>query len=262
MHSFLAITFVNFSWIDILDVLLVALLLYRLYYLVKGTVAVNIFIGILFVYLLWLIVKYMEMRLFGSILEKFIDVGFIALIVVFQPEIRRFLLFIGTTSFVGVARGIVDFKWKAQHSFELDIPSLVKSCRNMAENKTGAIIVITKNAELKFYVNTGESVEAQVSVKLIESIFYKNSPLHDGAIIITNNIIRAARCVLPVTESSEFPADLGMRHRAAVGITENSDAIAIVVSEQTGEIAISQDGDLKESLSPEKLREFLEQEFR
>jgi len=262
MFHLLALTFVNLSWVDVIDVLLVALLMYRMYYLVRGTVAVNIFIGILFVYMLWLVVKYMEMRLFGSILEKFIDVGFIALIVVFQPEIRRFLLFIGTANFKGVAKGIFDFKWQAQRTYELDIPSIVKACRNMAVNKTGAIIVITKNAELKFYANTGEPIEANVSVKLIESIFYKNSPLHDGAIVITNNIIKAARCVLPVTESSEFPADLGMRHRAAVGITENSDAIAIVVSEQTGEIAVSQDGELRSHLTPEKLREILEREFK
>ncbi|MCC6690156.1 MAG: diadenylate cyclase, partial [Bacteroidia bacterium] len=224
MYNLLAITSINISIIDIIDVVLVALLLYRMYYLVKGTVAVNIFIGILFIYLLWLVVKYMEMRLFGTILEKFIDVGFIALIVVFQPEIRRFLLFIGTTNFRGVAKGFFDFRWQAQRSFDLDVPSIVKACRNMAETKTGAIIVITKNAELKFYANTGEPIDAYVSVKLIESIFYKNSPLHDGAIIISNNIIKAARCVLPVTENSEFPADLGMRHRAAVGITENSDS--------------------------------------
>ncbi len=262
MYSTLAATFFNFSLIDIIDIILVALLLYRLYYMVKGTVAINIFVGIVLVYLLWLVVKFMEMRLFGGLLEKFIDVGFIALIVVFQPEIRRSLLFIGTTNFKGVAKGFFDFKWQAQRSFQIDIPSIIKACRNMAEAKMGAIIVITKNAELKFYANTGESIEAPVSAKLIESIFYKNSPLHDGAIIISDNIIKAARCVLPVTESSEFPADLGMRHRAAVGITENSDAIAVVVSEQTGEMAVSKDGDIKGNLSTEKLREFLEREFR
>ncbi len=261
MFGLTGFTFINFSLIDIIDIVLVALLMYRMYHLVKGTVAVNIFIGILFVYLLWLVVKYMEMRLFGSILEKFIDVGFIALIVVFQPEIRRFLLLIGTANFKGVAKGIFDFKWQAQRSFELDIPSIIKACKNMADSKTGAIIVITKNAELKFYANTGEPLDANVSVKLIESIFYKNSPLHDGAIVISGNSIKAARCVLPVTENSEFPADLGMRHRAAVGITENSDAIAIVVSEQTGEIAVSKDGELIERLTAEKLREYLEKEF-
>lgn len=262
MYSTLAAAFFNFGLIDVIDIILVALLLYRLYYMVKGTVAINIFVGIVLVYLLWLVVKFMEMRLFGGLLEKFIDVGFIALIVVFQPEIRRSLLFIGTTNFKGVAKGFFDFKWQAQRSFLIDIPAIIKACRNMAEAKMGAIIVITKNAELKFYANTGESIEAPVSAKLIESIFYKNSPLHDGAIIISDNMIKAARCVLPVTESSEFPADLGMRHRAAVGITENSDAIAVVVSEQTGEMAVSKDGDIKGNLSTEKLREFLEREFR
>lgn len=258
----LVASFINISWIDLVDILLVALLLYRLYHLVKGTVAINIFLGILSLYILWLGVKYMEMRLFSSILEKFIDVGFIALIVVFQPEIRRFLLFIGTTSFKGAAKGIFDFKWKAQRSFDLDIPSIVKACRNMADTKTGAIIVITKNSELKFYANTGESIDARVTSKLIESVFYKNSPLHDGAIIISDNIIKAARCVLPVTESSEFPAELGLRHRAAVGITETSDAVAVAVSEQTGGIAVAKDGELIEQLSTEKLRDFLEKEFR
>ncbi len=262
MHTDLAFAFFNFSLTDVIDIVLVALLMYRMYYLVKGTVAVNIFIGILFVYLLWLIVKYMDMRLFGSILEKFIDVGFIALIVVFQPEIRRFLLFLGTANFKGVAKGIFDFRWQAGRSFDLDIPSIVKACRNMAETKTGAIIVITRNAELNFYANTGEALDAKVSVKLLESIFYKNSPLHDGAIVISNNLIRSARCVLPVTESSEFPADLGMRHRAAVGITENSDAIAIVVSEQTGEIAVSKDGQLIGNLTSDRLREYLEKELK
>ncbi len=132
----------------------------------------------------------------------------------------------------------------------------------MADVKTGAIIVITKNSDLKFYTNTGEPIEAKVSIKLIESIFYKNSPLHDGAIIITNNIIRAARCVLPVTENTDFPADLGIRHRAAVGITDTSDAIVIVVSEQTGQIATAKDGVLSSNLNADKLREFLEKEFR
>jgi uncharacterized protein (TIGR00159 family) len=131
----------------------------------------------------------------------------------------------------------------------------------MSETKTGAIIILTKNNRLKFYADTGDTIDAKVSVRMIESIFYKNSPLHDGAIIISDNIITAARCVLPVTEHSDFPAHLGMRHRAAVGITENSDAIAIVVSEQTGEISVSKDGELKHALSPERLKEILEKEF-
>ena len=254
--------FINFRWIDLVDILLVALLMYRMYYLVRGTVAVNIFIGILFIYVLWLLVKYLEMSLFGSILEKFIDVGFIALLVVFQPEIRRFLLYLGTNNFYSFAKNLFNISWVTTQKFNLDIASIVKACKNMADARTGAIIIITKNSDLKFYTNTGELVEAKVSVKLIESIFYKNSPLHDGAIVISNNIIKAARCVMPVTENIDFPDDLGMRHRAAVGITDSSDAIAIVVSEQTGQIAVAKDGQLTSNLSADKLRDFLEKEFR
>ncbi len=256
--------FITVNWIDVIDVLLVALLIYQLYYLVKGTVAVNILIGIILFYILWLIVKGLNMQLFGSILGKFIDVGFIALLIVFQQELRRFLLFIGTSEIFTkgkLGKGFFDFKWQVAKANQLDINAVVKACKSMSESKTGALIIITRNNELKFYANTGDMIDAKVSVRMVESIFYKNSPLHDGAIIISGNIIVAARCVLPVTENSNFPAHLGMRHRAAVGITENTDAIAIVVSEQTGEISYSKSAELKHTLTPERLRELLQHEF-
>jgi diadenylate cyclase len=256
--------FIHVRWIDVIDILLVALLIYQLYYLIKGTVAVNIFIGILLFYLLWLLVKGLNMSLFGSILGKFIDVGFIALLIVFQQELRRFLLFIGTSDIFTtskLSKGIFDFKWQVKKEQTLDINAIVKACKNMSESKTGAIIILTKSNDLKFYANTGDSIQAKVSVRIIESIFYKNSPLHDGAVIISDNIITGARCVLPVTENNDFPAHLGMRHRAAVGITESTDAIAIVVSEQTGEISFAKEGVLKHTLTPQRLRELLEKEF-
>ncbi|MGB3946386.1 MAG: diadenylate cyclase CdaA [Bacteroidia bacterium] len=256
--------FISLRWIDVVDILLVALLIYQLYYLIKGTVAVNIFTGILLFYLLWLIVKGLNMSLFGSILGKFIDVGFIALLIVFQQELRRFLLFIGTSDIFTarkLSKSLFDFKWQVNTEVSLDINAIVKACKNMSESKTGAIIILTKNNDLKFYANTGDAIQARVSVRIIESIFYKNSPLHDGAVIISNNIITGARCVLPVTENTDFPAHLGMRHRAAVGITESTDAIAIVVSEQTGEIAVAKEGKLKHSINPQLLREILEKEF-
>ncbi|MES2590816.1 MAG: diadenylate cyclase CdaA [Bacteroidota bacterium] len=256
--------FITVRWIDVVDIILVALLIYQLYYMVKGTVAINIFIGILLFYLLWQVVKALNMDLFGSILSKFIDVGFIALLIVFQQELRRFLLFIGTSDLFTngkLSKGIFDFKWQVNKEQVLDINAIVKACKNMSESKTGAIIIITKNNELKFYANTGDAIDAKVSVRIIESIFYKNSPLHDGAVIISNNVITGARCVLPVTEDTDFPAHLGMRHRAAVGITENTDAIAIVVSEQTGEISFAKEGKLKHTLTPQRLRELLEKEF-
>lgn len=252
--------FISVHLIDVVDIVLVALLIYQLYYLIKGTAAINIFIGILLFYLLWILVKALNMQLFGSILGKFIDVGFIALLIVFQQELRRFLLFIGTSDIFTKGK-IFDFKWSMNTTNKMDINAIVKSCKNMSESKTGAIIIFTKNNELKFYANTGDAIEAKVSVRLIESVFYKNSPLHDGALIISGNEIVAARCVLPVTENNEFPAHLGMRHRAAVGITENTDSIAVVVSEQTGEISFSKEGDLKHGVTPERLRELLEKEF-
>ena len=184
--------FIILRWIDIVDILLVSVLLYQLYYLVKGTVAINILIGILLFYLLWLVVKALNMQLFGSILSKFIDVGFIALLIVFQQELRRFLLFIGTSNFLTkgtISKNLFDFNWQAKQEHKLDINVIVKVCRNMSETKTGAIIILTKNNPLKFYADTGDALDAKVSVRMIESIFYKNSPLHDGAIIISINII-------------------------------------------------------------------------
>jgi diadenylate cyclase len=250
----------EFGLLDLIDILLVAILLYQLYQLVRGTVAINILIGVALFYALWLIVRALNMRLFSSILGKFIDVGFIALLIVFQQELRRFFIFIGTTNFISrgsLAKRFLEWNMKGG-KIELDISSIVKACKNMAESRTGALIIITRTSDLKFYANTGDPIEARVSVRMIESIFYKNSPLHDGALLITDNQLKAARCVLPVTEDANFPAHLGMRHRAAVGVTENSDALAIVVSEQTGEIAFAKDGKLMNRLTPEKLRELLE----
>lgn len=252
--------FISFRWLDLIDIFLVSLLLYQLYKLVRGTVAISIFTGMLSIYLLWLIVKALQMQLLGTILGQFIGVGVIALIIVFQLELRKFLLLIGNTGFFpkifsseGLFR-LTDLKQKDR----LDIPSIVKACKVMANNKTGAIIVLAKKSDLSFYTNTGDLIDAKVSQRLIESIFYKNSPLHDGAIIIENNEIRAARCVLPISENNNFPSNLGMRHRAALGITESTDAIAIAVSEQTGEIAVAHENQLKLHLTPEMLKEILE----
>ncbi len=256
--------FITFRWLDALDILLVSFLLYQLYHIVKGTVAINIFAGLLSFYLLWLFVKALNMQLLGSILGQFIGVGVIALIVVFQQEIRRFLLLVGTKGILGnknLTREIFSFTRPVKPQRKIDVASIVKSCKNMSETRTGAIIVISKDTDIRFYTSTGEPINAKVSPRLIESIFFKNSPLHDGAIVVNNNMITAARCVLPVTENENFPAALGMRHRAAVGITEHSDAFAIVVSEQTGEIAYALEGELTSNVSPEQLRIALEKEF-
>lgn len=255
--------FLTFRWLDALDILIVAILLYQLYNLVRGTAAINIFLGILALYLLWLLVRALNMQLLGSILGQFIGVGVLALIVVFQQEVRRFLLLIGTTRFMSGANS--PFKWlnlKRNIGREaLNINAVVSACLNMAQDATGAIIVFSRESNLQFYANTGEKMEAEVSAKLLESIFYKNSPLHDGAVIISGNHIKAARCVLPVTDDDEFPVHLGMRHRAAVGLTESSDAVAVAVSEQNGAISIAHEGELEYEVSPKRLRDYLVQFF-
>ena len=253
----------SFKWIDAIDIFLVALLLYQLYKLIKGSVAVNIISGILFVYLIWLVVKVFEMQLLSTILGQFIGVGVIALIIVFQQELRRFLLLVGTNKIISIPKwNSISLKNKKEKIHPLDIDSLLKACKNMSSTKTGAIMVITRNSDLKFYINTGDIINATLSQRLIESIFYKNSPLHDGGVIITDNIIMAARCVLPVTENPDFPTNLGMRHRAAVGVTEMSDSLVVIVSEQTGEISVCKEGQLKTNLSLERLKRILEENFR
>jgi uncharacterized protein (TIGR00159 family) len=259
MHANVVL-FLQFQWKDALDIILVAILLYQLYRLVKGTAALNIFIGVAVVYLFYRMVRLAEMELFSSILGKFIDVGVIALLIVFQQELRRFFLFVGSYNVVGGQRFTKAlFNWGAESKHtSLDISAVVRSCKNMSDSNTGAIMVITRNNDLKFYTNTGDPIDAKVSVRMLESIFYKNSPLHDGAVVISNNTIRAARCVLPVTENADFPAHLGMRHRAAVGVTENADCIAIIVSEQTGEISVAMDGKMQSNLSTEELKSYLE----
>lgn len=258
------IWFVSVRWIDVVDILLVGILLFQLYRLIRGTVAINIFIGILAFYMLWLIVKALDMELLGSILGQFIGVGVIALIVVFQQELRRFLLLIGTSGIFDknrIGKNIFNINLNIERPQALNVDDIVSACVEMSRTKTGALIVIATKSDLKFFANTGELMDARLSKHLLESIFFKNNPLHDGAVIVSGNKIKAARCVLPVTENIRFPAHLGMRHRAAVGITEASDAIAVVVSEQTGAISFSREGQLFSNITSEKLEEYLTEEL-
>lgn len=255
------IQFISFSLNDAVDVLLVAIILYLAYNLVKGTSAINIFVGLALIYFAYIVVKAFDLKLLSSILGKFVNVGVIAIMIVFQQEIRKFLLYIGSNEFLRNRnwRGLFKFNaGSSQKNIVLDIDALVEACYNMSFTKTGALIVITRKSDLKFYIATGELVDSSMSSRMLENIFFKNSPLHDGAVIIEDNRIVAARCVLPVTEKENFPAHLGMRHRAAVGITENTDCIAIAVSEQTGAISLTIRGEIKPDLSREKLLYLLE----
>ncbi|HTX87505.1 MAG TPA: diadenylate cyclase CdaA [Bacteroidales bacterium] len=245
--------------VDIIDILLFAILLYQVYILVRGTAAVRIFLGIIAVYLIWKVVKALHMILLSEILGMFISVGVIALIVVFQPEIRQFLLVIGNTRIIRSGRKrFLFWKFRIENPLELHLDKIVKACQKMAELHTGALIVITRENALDPFVESGQVVDGKISEFLLETIFFKNSPLHDGAVIIREDKIRAARCILPVSSSTLIPALYGLRHRAAVGITERSDAIAIVVSEERGNICCSYEGKLMENITPSELNAFLE----
>ncbi|HQQ01991.1 MAG TPA: diadenylate cyclase CdaA [Bacteroidales bacterium] len=254
--------FITFRWIDAIDIFLVALLLYEFYNLVKGTGAINIFIGIVAIIVLWKIVSALEMVLLSEILGAFISVGFIALIVVFQPEIRQFLLLLGNPSFIQERRRKFLF-WRipAANDERLAVDVIVSACQRMGNTATGALIVIAKTNELKEYVLSGEPIDSIISVPLLETIFFKNTPLHDGAAIIINNRIKAARCILPVSSNNKIPIELGLRHRAAIGVTERTDAIALIVSEETGEISIAKGGTLIQNIKPAQVKDFLEKEF-
>ncbi|MBE9485341.1 MAG: TIGR00159 family protein [Bacteroidetes bacterium] len=254
--------FIQIRWIDIVDIFLVAVLLYELYKLLKGTVAINIFFGIVAVVLVWQVVNALQMELLSEILGAFISVGFIALIVIFQPEIRRFLLALGTTTFMrSKGRRFLFWRLNIQGLPGIDANAIVMACSRMAEMKQGALLILTRKNELKQYINTGEVMEARLSAPLLENIFYGQGPLHDGAVIINGNTIMAAGCILPVSGNTDIPKRLGLRHRAAVGITEVSDAIAIIVSEESGRISYSVGGKLVSKVSVAELKSFLEAEF-
>lgn len=253
----------NLRIVDVIDIILFAILLYEIYNLVKGTAAIRIFIGIIAIYLIWKVVKAFEMQLLTEILGQFISVGFIALIVVFQPEIRQFLLMVGNTRIIKSQRKrFLFWKFKINNPVNLNIDKIVKACQKMAETRTGALIVITQQNELNAYIATGQPIDARISESLLETIFFKNSPLHDGAVVISGDNIRAARCILPVSNRGDLPQGVGLRHRAAVGITEKSDAVAIIVSEERGRISYGYEGRLVINVTPSELSNFLENLFK
>ena len=246
--------FINIRFFDILDIFLVAILLYQFYRLIKGTVAINIFIGIFALYLVWLIVKAFKMELLSNIMGQFIGVGMIALIVVFQQELRRFLIIIGTRYFRS-KRFSFDkvFTLTPRATSMSVIDCIVSACENMSAAKTGALIVVSNAAELRTYTHTGSIINADVSSILLESIFFKNSPMHDGAVIIIGNKIRAAGCILPVSDNPNLPSHFGLRHRAGLGMAEETETLVIIVSEETGNISYAQNGKIFEGITGKEL---------
>ena len=252
--------FLNISFFDIIDVLLVAFILYQLHRLVKGTTAINIFVGIFLFYLAWLLVKAFNMELMSTILGQFFGVGVIALLIVFQQEVRRFLLLLGSKYNL---QNLFNIERFISHSSmnEESVNPLVRACEFFSKAKVGALIVLGRNSELFSYAQTGVLLRATVSEELLENIFFKNSPLHDGAVIISDNKILAARCILPVSDNMAIPGSLGLRHRAAIGMSAATDAHVVVVSEETGHISFVKEGRFKVGITPEELRSYLTGNF-
>jgi uncharacterized protein (TIGR00159 family) len=245
--------------LDILDIFLVAIILFQIYRIIRGTAAFSIFIAIFFIYLFWLLVKALNMELISALLGQVIGVGVLALIIVFQQEVRRFLLVFGNRYITGsrfsIGRLFSSVRDKTGSPKEAE--EIVRACEAMAAGKTGALIVIGRKASLDLYSEGGEILKAQISAELLETIFFKNTPLHDGAVLIEGSIILAARCPLPVTDHVSLPARYGMRHRAAIGMSENSDALIVVVSEETGFITVVDSGEIRENLNTNELRNIL-----
>ncbi|MFH0761206.1 MAG: diadenylate cyclase CdaA [Bacteroidota bacterium] len=246
------------GFVDILDILLVAILIYQVYKLVRGTVAVNIFYGVFLIYTLWLIVRAFNMQLLGSILGQAVGLGLLALLIVFQQEVRRFLLVLGTRYF---RKGKMSFgnifSFHAPRESEWNFESIIKASEQLSKTRTGALLVLAKKSQLRAFAETGCPVDATITSELIEAIFRKDGPLHDGGMILARNRISAARCVLPVTENPNIPTDLGFRHRAGVGMSESSDSFVIIVSEETGDISYANQGKLVRNVKSKELRRVL-----
>lgn len=247
---------------DFVDIFCVALMLYYIYRLMKESRSLNVFIGIMVFIVVWLFVsQILEMRLLGSIMDKLVSVGAIAIIILFQEEIRKFLYNLGAHRRVnGIIRLFVSGDNKDKVDMESIMP-VVMACMNMGKARIGALIVIERISSLDDIVETGDIIDANINQRLIENIFFKNSPLHDGAMVISKKRIRAAGCILPVSHSIDIPKELGLRHRAAMGISQDSDAIAIVVSEETGRISVAIKGQFHLRLSAEQLESILTREL-
>ena len=256
--------FFEFGIKDIIDILLVAIGLFYTYRLMKESRSLTVFMGIMMFVVLWLIVtQVLEMKLLGSILDKVVSVGVIGLVILFQDDIRKFLYNLGAHQRIKALQRLIVTGERRQNSEQIKqtIMPIVMACMSMSKKKIGALIVIQRATPLDDIVATGELIDAKISQQLLENIFFKNSPLHDGAVIISEQRIRAAGCILPVSHSLHIPKELGLRHRAALGITHESDSVAIVVSEETGSISVAVSSEFQLRLTAEKLESILTQEL-
>lgn len=248
--------FISLRWLDALDIVLVALFLSYFYTLVRGTVAMRILTGLLVVLIFWKITIALQMELVADLIGTFIGVGSIAFVIIFQPEMRQFLIRLGSSrlEFDTSAKGW--FKFKSQNEGETPVKkAILEAVKQMSETKTGAIIVLDKDSDLEHIIHTGTLTNAEVSVELITTIFYKNSPLHDGAMVISHNKITAAGCILPNTDREDLPKTFGLRHRAVLGLSESTNAFIILVSEETGKIMTAQNNHYHKNVSLSSLKD-------
>lgn len=245
--------FITLHWYDVIDIFLVALLLYGLYNLMRKTAAIKIIAGIVFILAFWKLVEVLQMRLTANILGQFIGIGAIAVMIIFQPELRRLLLRVGTDNVIArLLKGNgIQFSGGKTSNKKTSIDEIAAAVHNLSQTKTGALIVIRQKNELTDYVETGRKLHARLSAELLESLFFKNSPLHDGAVIIDGNNIVSASCVLPVTERNDLPVAFGLRHRAAMGLAEITDSVVVVVSEERGSIYVFEGSNYESSKKSE-----------
>ncbi len=249
------IGFLDFGFKDFLDIVLVAVLLAQLYKLLQGSVAIKVFMGFLLLYLLYLVVKALQMELLSTILGQFMGVGVLAAIILFQQEIRKFLIMLGRTNIFEKGKLIKIIRFWSQNgrNTRFNIIPMIEAVKFLAGASTGALIVLSSNSPLKFYAESGDEMDSLLSKRLLLAIFNKYSPLHDGAVLVYKNRIVAARCILPVSEQ-ELGAQYGLRHRAGLGMSENTETLVIVVSEETGQISIMQNGEVNHNISAQELR--------
>ena len=265
MIYMLDIGFLSFSIWDVLDIAIVGYLIYRIYLLLRGSIAFNIFIGVVMLYVIWWLVRMLKMDMLSLVLDQFVSVGFIIIIIIFQPEVRRFLVLLGNTTQKG--RDTFLGRWLLKN---IESPAIkqshmlaVKSAlMRMSKSKTGALVVFSKKLELDSICHNYVELDARISESLLLSLFQKESPLHDGAVVIGHNRILAAGGVLPVSESSSLPESAGLRHRAATGLTESTNAAVFVVSEETGAVSFADEGILEMAISEARLTNLLDEQFQ
>ncbi len=255
--------FLDFGFVDLIDILLSAYLLYILYIKLKDTTAMNILAGILIVYVLWMVVKALDMSLMNTIMDRIASVGVLALVIVFQQEIRKFLLEMGNTSTFKRLFSLERIFQKVikKSTEELNIPEIVNACTQFAKDYTGALMVFPNQSDLTSIVTTGEKLDCAITARLLGSLFFKNSPLHDGAVIIEQGKITAAKCILPLTQNPNVPSNIGTRHRSAIGMSEVSDSLVVVVSEERGEISYCEYGSICQDVTPAQLADKLKERF-